>query len=300
MLIDNLNITTDTLSNELTKIKRVHLSVLRLDKIHPIISGNKLFKLHYFLETNMEKPNQVITFGGAYSNHLTATAYACKIQGIPCTGIVRGEKPTKLSHTLLDCIRNGMQLRFISRSDYELKDSANFISSLEKEFDNCMIIPEGGYHLLGAKGAALIMNYVTDTSSHICCATGTATTIAGLMLGKKEHQQIIAIPVLKGMLDIEERIGYLTGKKIDQKDLHIEYGYHFGGYAKKNVELINFMNNIYQQFQLPTDFVYTAKMMYAVFDLISKDFFAPGSKIVCIHTGGLQGNLSLSKTALTF
>lgn len=301
MLPDNLNITTDCLHNRLLKEKQVSLSVLRLDKIHPVISGNKLFKLYYFLgPANMEKAKQIVTFGGPYSNHLVATAYACKIKNIPCTGIVRGERPRELSHTLQDCINYGMQLKFISRHDYNLKDTEDFIKSIKKETGDCIIIPEGGYHPLGAKGASLIMNYVKDTSTHICCACGTATTMCGLLIGKKDHQQIIGIPVLKGIMDMEYRIKYLTGKNFSNNQLDIEYGYHFGGYAKKNAALISFMNNIYHEFELPTDFVYTAKMIYAVFDLVSNNFFAKGSEIVCIHTGGLQGNLSLQETALTF
>lgn len=301
MLLDNLNITTDTLHNRLLKEKQVSLSVLRLDKIHPVISGNKLFKLYYFLEASkMEKIRPVVTFGGAYSNHLVAAAYACKLYQVPCTGIVRGERPAALSHTLLDCISYGMLLQFISRQDYDFKDTADFKNSIEKEIGDCITIPEGGYHSLGATGASLIMNYVKDTSTHICCAAGTATTMAGLLLGKKEYQQVIGIPVLKGMADIIDSIEYLTGRKFENKDLHIEYEYHFGGYAKKNTALLSFMNNIYEQFQLPSDFVYTGKMLYAIFDLISNNFFAKGSEIVCIHTGGLQGNLSLPKNALTF
>lgn len=301
MLFDNSNITSDILRNELLEAKQVSLSVLRLDKIHPVISGNKLFKLYYFIEqSNIENEKPVITFGGAYSNHLVATAYACKIKNIPCTGIVRGERPGELSYTLQDCINYGMKLKFISRHDYDHKDRIDFLKTIEKEMGDCVIIPEGGYHSLGAKGASLIMNYVQDACTHICCASGTATTLAGLLTGKKQHQQIIGIPVLKGISDMENRIEYLTGRKFSNEDLRIEYGYHFGGYAKKNAALISFMNNIYNQFQLPTDFVYTAKMLYAVFDLVSNNFFAKGSEVVCIHTGGLQGNLSLPGSALTF
>lgn len=301
MLPDNLNIATDTLHNRLLKEKQVSLSVLRLDKIHPVISGNKLFKLHYFLEqANMENARPVITFGGAYSNHLVATAYACKLRQVSCTGIVRGERPAALSPTLKDCINYGMELQFISRQEYDNKDTGGFIKNIKNEKGDYIIIPEGGYHPLGAKGASLIMNYVKDNTTHICCAAGTATTMAGLLIGKKQHQQIIAIPVLKGITDMEHRIEYLTGKKFNKEQLDIEYEYHFGGYAKKHATLIHFMNDMYARFKLPTDFVYTAKMLYAIFDLIGNNFFAKGSEIVCIHTGGLQGNLSLPQTALTF
>jgi 1-aminocyclopropane-1-carboxylate deaminase len=301
LLPNNLNITTDTLHNRLTKEKQVSLSVLRLDKIHPVISGNKLFKLHYFLPQSTDDTiRPVVTFGGAYSNHLVAAAYVCKIKNIPCTGIVRGEVPTQISPTLQNCIEYGMNLQFISRYDYDKKKEADFLKRISIENEGAIIIPEGGYHPPGAKGASLIMKYVKNSSTHICCASGTATTIAGLLLGKKEHQQIIGIPVLKGITDMEQRLEYLTGKKFNPQQLNIKYGYHFGGYAKKNPALISFMNAIYDQFQLPTDFVYTAKMMYAVFDLISNNYFAKGSEIVCIHTGGLQGNLSLPQNALSF
>ncbi len=281
----------------LTKEKNIVLQVLRLDTVHPIISGNKIFKLHYFLDDPENK--MVVTFGGAYSNHLVATAFACNQKNTRCIGIVRGEKPKELSHTLKDCIHYGMQLRFITRNEYDKKESPEFINSLKNEYGDCIIIPEGGYDKKGALGAAAIIEHIDDSFTHICCAIGTATTVAGLLLKSRNHQKVIGIPVLKGMAGIEERIFYLTGKNYKEQ-LHIEANYHFGGYAKKNAELIEFMNELYHQHQLPTDFVYTAKMMYAVTDLIKKGFFEPGSKICCVHTGGLQGNLSLSKGTLTF
>ena len=278
--------------------KAVELKVLRLDKTHPIISGNKIFKLHYFLNERENKP--VITFGGAYSNHLAAAAYACKEKNIECIGIVRGEKPAILSHTLQHCITYGMQIQFISRAEYDIKDSEGFIAAFKNKYGDCTFIPEGGYDIKGAKGAATIMDYVSNDATHICCAVGTATTIAGLLMNIQPQQKIIAFPALKGMNDIEKRVGLLTEGKFNQQQLQIENGYHFGGYAKKTADLISFMNKLYKDYQLPTDFVYTAKMMFGVMDMIEKNFFANGSKICCIHTGGLQGNLSLGKNTLTF
>ena len=284
----------------LVQQKKVILSVLRLDKTHPVISGNKLFKLHYFLEPIPDSADKtIITFGGAFSNHLVATAYACKIKKLACIGIVRGEKPLQLSPTLQHCTAYGMQLHFISRNEYEKKDTGGFLNKIYDQYGNCLIIPEGGYHVAGAKGAGQIMKLVDDDATHICCAAGTATTLAGLLLCVKPHQQIIGIPVLKGLRDIEDRIAFLNGT-VNTKQLHIHHQYHGGGYAKKNATLIDFMNTLFNQYQLPTDFVYTAKMMYGIMDLIQRDFFPAGSKIVCIHTGGLQGNLSLQKGTLTF
>lgn len=278
------------------------LQVLRLNEVHPIISGNKLFKLHYFLERLKLKPSakKVITFGGAYSNHLVATAYACKINNIECTGIVRGEAPEALSYTLQHCIEYGMQLQFTSRETYSHKEDTDFIQHLKQQHGDCIIIPEGGYDITGAKGASLISKWIAHDITHICCAAGTATTAAGLLLNIQPHQQVILFPVLKGMSDIPDRVDYLTEGHFNKKQLHIADGYHFGGYAKKTGELIQFINTLYNGQQLPTDFVYTGKMMYGVMDLIQKDFFAAGSKLCCIHTGGLQGNLSLPAGTLTF
>lgn len=301
MLLNTQDIQCEQLQDELLESKSVSLHVLRLDKIHPVVSGNKLFKLHYFLEeAKLTSQKTILTFGGAYSNHLVATAFACKENSLKSIGIVRGEKPLQLSHTLQECISFGMQLKFISREKYADKENNLFTTALINEFGDCIVIPEGGYHNKGAKGAALIMELIDDAVTHICCAVGTVTTVAGLLMNSKPNQQITAIPVLKGMNDIEERINYLTGNKSYLTQLHIENNYHFGGYAKGNKELFDFMNSFYTQHQIATDFVYTGKMIYAVYDLINKNHFPPGSKIVCIHTGGLQGNLSLPNGTLTF
>ena len=301
MLFDNSNIKVDHLESQLLDQLGIELSVLRLDLIHPIISGNKLFKLFYFLQDAEKFPQkQIITFGGAYSNHLVATAYACKLNGLKSVGIVRGEKPINLSHSLENCLGYGMQLKFISRQEYDRKEDDFFQKDLLKEFGEAVIIPEGGYNALGAKGAALIIDHVDPNATHICCALGTATTVAGLLSAKRNEQQLIAIPVLKGLEHIHKRITHLLPNKKNDNIIQIENNYHFGGYAKYSPELITFMNELYKKYQLPTDFVYTAKMFFAVFDMLNKKQFARGSKIVCIHTGGLQGNLSLPVNSLIF
>jgi 1-aminocyclopropane-1-carboxylate deaminase len=302
MLLDILNIEINKLENELFNEKQISLFVIRLDKIHPIVSGNKLFKLHYFLQDAILSSHKtIITFGGAYSNHLAATAYACKIEGLKSIAIVRGEKPLRLSHTLQFCLDNEMQLKFIDRNNYAKKHETDFLNNIKAEFGESIIIPEGGYHPLGAKGAALIMEALKEKDfTHICCATGTATTIAGLLLNTASNQQIISIPILKGMADINERVLFLTENKANLNQLKILPDYHFGGYAKSSPELFAFMNLLYEQYKLPTDFVYTGKMLFGVFDSIKKNIFPKGSTIACLHTGGLQGNLSLSGGTLIF
>lgn len=297
---DIKNSATDCIKNELISSKQISVSIIRFDQLHPVVSGNKLFKLYYFLQ-NYQAGSTLVTFGGAYSNHLVATAFACKEKNIPCIGFVRGEKPASLSKTLIECINYGMQLKFLDRALYNNKETECFINELKNAYgQNIMIVPEGGYHPMGAKGASLMMNAVSQDATHICCASGTATTFAGLLLKKQSHQQVVAIPVLKGMHDFEKRLQYLTGRTFGGTDLFIADAYHFGGYAKKTPQLLAFMNQLYQDFNIPTDFVYTGKMMFAVMDLIEKDFFPAGSNIVCVHTGGLQGNNSLPENTLTF
>lgn len=301
MLFDISNAGIDPLKNDLFDKKQVSVSVLRLDKIHPVVSGNKLFKLHYFLQEALQSAHKtILSFGGAYSNHLAATAYACSVLGLKSIGVVRGEEPALLSHTLQQCTRDGMHLKFISRKQYAEKKEPALIQSLLDAFGKCTVVPEGGFHPLGAKGAALIMELIREEYTHTCTAAGTASTLAGLLLGAGVSQKIIGIPVLKGMTDVEERIIHLTGYENLPGNLELLDGYHFGGYAKKTGELIQFMNQCWQQYQLPLDFVYTAKMFYAITDCIKNDHFPKGSNIICLHTGGLQGNLSLPANTLIF
>ncbi len=302
MLFDISNAVIETLNDKLFLQKQVRLSVLRLDKIHPVVSGNKLFKLYYFLEEAAQSSHKtILSFGGAYSNHLAATAFACRALQLKSIGIVRGEQPAHLSPTLQQCMNDGMQLKFITRQQFAEKENGAFTSSLQNEFGDCVIVPEGGYHPSGANGAALIMDIPGCRNySHICTATGTGTTLAGLLKAAAPSQTIVALPVLKDMKDIEERIAYLTGNKDPFKNLQLLNDYHFGGYAKKTETLIQFMNKCWQQFHLPLDFVYTAKMLFGIIDRIKDGYFPPGSNILCLHTGGLQGNKSLPLHTLLF
>jgi len=301
MLFDISKAEIEILNDELFTKKQVSFSVLRLDKIHPVVSGNKLFKLRYFLEEAIASEQKaILTFGGPWSNHLAATAYACHSVGLKSIGIVRGEEPVSLSFTLQQCIAYGMQLKFVPRQVYALKEDPSFTSSLKKEYGECCIVPEGGYHPTGAQGAALIMELATNKNySHICTASGTATTLAGLLTATTAGQTIVGIPVLKDMTDTNARIQYLAGEKA-RGNLQLLNDYHFGGYAKKTPELLRFMNECWIKYHLPLDFVYTAKMLYGVTDSIRNDRFVKGSDILCLHTGGLQGNKSLPLNTLLF
>ena len=300
LLNETENITINSLQSELFDKNKLSVSMLRLDTIHPIVSGNKIFKLYYFLEEAKNSNDKlIITFGGAYSNHLAATAYACKEAGLKCIGFVRGEKPKELSQTLLFCLENGMQLEFISRELYKKINEEKFHKELKKKYGDHTLIPEGGFSRKGANGAKLICKYFNSKNfSHVCCAVGTATTLAGLINGSNKETEIIGFSVLKNLNDTEERLTFLGVES--SKKYSVIHDYHFGGYAKKNTELISFINSFYDDNKIPLDFVYTGKMMFGVYDLIKRKYFPEGSNILCIHTGGLQGNKSLPEEMLKF
>jgi 1-aminocyclopropane-1-carboxylate deaminase/D-cysteine desulfhydrase-like pyridoxal-dependent ACC family enzyme len=297
--IENLKVGITEIYDDVLLREKITLSLLRLDEIHPVISGNKIFKLHYFLQQAISSKKKLITFGGAFSNHLAATAAACRSYRLQCMGIVRGEKPSSLSPILSYCIKQGMQLQFISRGSYNEKTQESFIRKLQVKFGDHVLIPEGGFSKEGVQGAAKIYSYIGSKNyTHICCSLGTATTMAGLLSAARPSQQIIGFSALRN-LDFEERIRFLLGD-VPAKNYCFTSDYHFGGYARSTNELINFMNTFYQSYSVPLDFVYTGKMMFGVFDLIDKNYFAPNSQILCIHTGGLQGNCSLLPRALNF
>ena len=290
----------DELYDPLFSKQEIRVFIARLDLVHPVVSGNKLFKLTYFLEEARYKKLPVLSFGGAYSNHLVALAWYCNALKIACTGVVRGEAASTLSHTLKACKHYGMKLIFVSRENYTDKDSPDWVQRNVPDALNSIVIPEGGYDPSGALGASQIMNALKSMeASHICTAIGTATTLAGLCAAAEDHQSIIGVPALKNMNDISERIQHLLP---DQKYTQPIIWEHqlAPGYAKWNDTLLNFMNRFYNQHHIPTDFVYTAKMLHTVLEKIAAGFFEPGSRIVCLHTGGLQGNDSLPEGKLVF
>lgn len=295
--LDNAALQSLNLSEFL--LKDLKIDILRLDKIHPVVSGNKWFKLKYYFEDARKKNyNTVLTFGGAWSNHIIATAYISKCFNFHTIGVIRGERPLKLSHTLLDAIDRGMTLEFINRGLYSRKNDDSFKKILEEKFGHVYFIPEGGAGIPGIKGSKEILNLTeTECYSHIICCIGTGTMYAGLVDSSLPEQEVIGIPVLKGIKFFPEQITENQQKKDNCK---IIYDYHFGGYAKKTGELIQFMNNFYLQTGIPTDFVYTGKLIFALSDLVSKNYFPAGSKILAIHSGGLQGNGSLPEGTLLF
>lgn len=290
-LPDISKITTDKIQFPIWVEKRIELDMLRLDKIHPVVSGNKWFKLKYHLEKfKAGSFNGLLTFGGAWSNHIVAAACACFRQKIKSVGIIRGEKPANLSFTLQDALNFNMELKFIPRELYKKKKSEFFLEKIKAEYPGFYIVPEGGAGAEGEKGAGEILKLFNTTGyTHIVCDIGTATTFKGIAQTALPGQQVTGIVVLKGWEEMNNWPGTI-----------IFYDYHFGGYAKHQPLLIDFMNDFYRHTGIPTDFVYTGKLVYAVNDLVKKDFFPEGSKVLVIHSGGLQGNTSLPAGTLIF
>jgi len=266
----------------------IKLSIKREDLIHPTVSGNKFRKLkHNLEEARLQNKKTLLTFGGAFSNHIAATAAAGKEFGFKTIGIIRGEELQQkiLENPTLrfaqDC---GMSLNFMSRSDFRRKDSEEFIDSLKSQYEHFYLIPEGGTNYLAVKGCEEILSQADSEFDFICCSAGTGGTVSGLINSALAHQKVLAFSALKGDFLTKE-----IHKFAKRKNWELMSNYHFGGYAKITEELIAFINNFKNQFEIPLDPIYTGKLMFGILDLISKGHFPRNSRILAIHTGGLQG-----------
>ena len=276
---------------------QLQVDVLRLDEIHPIVSGNKWFKLKYYLQNAQVNHKETIaSFGGPYSNHLVALAFASKEYNLKSIGYVRSNEDEPITPTLQEAMNYGMDLKFLGRNNFQV-----FKNELlqNNQTNGTYFVDEGGYGTLGAKGAATILsNEKTNSYSHIICAVGTGTMMAGLINAAKPNQHVIGIPVLKNEATIRDEITQLiTIKKIPFTVLH---DFHLGGYAKTNQAQFDFMNLLWQTEKIPTDIIYTSKLFMAVKSLMDTNYFSPAAKILIIHSGGLQGNRSLPAGTLLF
>ena len=298
LFTEKLRPKVDILQFALLRQKNIEADVARLDLLDPVISGNKWFKLKEYLEDAFkENKTSIVTFGGSFSNHIIATAALCKKYGITSVGIIRGEQPKILSATLKNAAEWGMNLFFLERGRYKSKEIPQ---SIQEKYPNVYIINEGGYGLLGMKGAASILKLLGSKKyTHILTAVGTGTTLAGLVESSEEEQQVIGISSMKNNFELENQINHLLSKE-NKNRFQLLHDYHFGGYAKYNNELLQFMNEWYLTTNIPSDFVYTAKLFFAFSNLTQEDYFPAGSKVLLIHSGGLQGNNSLKNGTLIF
>tara|TARA_B100001109_G_scaffold255725_1_gene260366 strand:- start:4647 stop:5561 length:915 start_codon:yes stop_codon:yes gene_type:complete len=270
--------------------KHLQVFVKRDDLIHPEISGNKWRKLKYNIEEVVQKNKVgILTFGGAYSNHIVATAVACQLAGIACIGVIRGDEFKTLNPSLQQAQNAGMKLHFVSRAEYALKTEMIFLNSLKEKFEDFFMVPEGGSNDLGVKGCQELLDEIKQPFDYLLCAAGTGTTAAGIYRGMTKGS-LVVFPALKGAEKLEQDIRHLAGEANRNVQLNLLTDYHFGGYAKIESELIEFVEQFYKDFSIPLDLVYTAKMAFGFWDLLKKDFFKEGSEVLLVHTGGIQGN----------
>ncbi len=303
----SLNLTDNIKTSPLQRLQspfleqaNVQLYVKRDDLIHPLFGGNKWRKLKYNL--NYAKENQydtLLTFGGAWSNHIYATAAAGKHFGFNTIGLIRGEEHTPLNATLSFARDCGMQLHYVNRAEYRQKKEAAFLKKIKQQFGHIYILPEGGSNSLAIKGCAETVREISDEMDKpfdiICCASGTGATLAGLISAIKPSQSAIGFSALKGGEFLNHEVeAFLNPKNIKlnsaSKNWRIETNFHFGGYAKIDDDLIKFMSEFQSLYNFALDAVYTGKMFYGLFELIKSKTIKPGTSIVAVHSGGLQGN----------
>lgn len=268
--------------------KKVELALKREDLLHPFISGNKYRKLKYnLLEASHKGYTTVLTFGGAYSNHIAATSFAAFNKRIKSVGIIRGEELEHIwqqNATLKSAQENGMFLKFVSREDYRRKGSNQFLSDLKKEFGDFYLLPEGGTNELAIKGCEEILTPTDKEFSIICTCVGTGGTLSGLVNSSLGHQNVLGFSALKG-----DFLNSNIQKMTTNNRWKLITDYHFGGYGKITPQLVKFINDFKEKTHIPLDPIYTGKMMYGLLDMIQRDTFVPGTKILAVHTGGLQG-----------
>lgn len=283
----------------------ISLWMKREDELHPHISGNKFRKLKYNLEEAVDRGyHTLLTFGGAYSNHISALAYAGKMNGLKTIGVIRGDelalRPELVSENpTLSLAKNlGMQLEFVSRDLYKSRHKEEFIDLLRDRFGEFYLVPEGGTNALAIKGCEEILNEDDRAFDYICVSVGTGGTMTGLINSAGVGQKVLGFPSLKGDF-LREEIDKIA---IHRENWSLVNDYHFGGYAKINEKLISFINQFYRSTTIPLDPVYTGKMMYGLVDMIRNKRFEKNSRILAIHTGGLQGihgmNQKLTKKKL--
>ncbi|MCS7017510.1 MAG: pyridoxal-phosphate dependent enzyme [Cytophagales bacterium] len=270
------------------------VSVLRLDLLHPHIHGNKWFKLKYNLQqAQVEGKTTLLTFGGAYSNHLRATAAAGHYFGFHTIGYVRGEPTASLNPVLQFACQMGMELRYLSRNDYRsIHQQQDMLAWLQVRFpnecfDDCYILPEGGSNALAIKGCAEIWQYVSENFDYALCACGTGCTLAGLVLGNPDVK-VLGVSVLKGNFltaTVQQLLTEVPPPRVGHWEVIEDY--HFGGYARTTPALNNFIRDFMSRYHIPLEPVYTGKLFYALTDLLCKKYFADGSRLLILHTGGI-------------
>ena len=274
----------------------ITLWVKRLDLVHPLVSGNKWYKLKYnLLAAKEEGATTILSFGGAYSNHIHALAAACQMLGFASIGVIRGEPHTPLNATLQFAQACGMQLHYLNRADYRLKHTHLIQQQLKTEYGNPYIVPEGSSNALALKGVAELITELGDDYDRLCCACGSGGTLAGLIAGLAGRKQLEGFAALKGagFLSTDVQRLLAEGAYADPKNWHINLDYHFGGFAKTTPQLLAFIQQFEAEHGIPLEPLYTGKLFYGLFERITAGAYPPGTRIIALHSGGLQGRDSL-------
>jgi len=274
----------------LNKVHNVYM--LRLDLIHGELHGNKYFKMKYnLIEAKKQKHDTLLTFGGAYSNHIHATAAAGKLFGFKTIGVIRGEEHLPLNPTLKFAVQKGMRLHYVSRGEYRNKTTYEFQNNLRQLFGNIFIIPEGGTNINAIKGCTEIPELISINYNCLCVASGTAGTLSGIAAGTKNENKVLGFAVLKngGFLINNAKHLLNSFSNIEHNNWSINLDYHFGGYAKISYPLIKFIDEFQKINGIPLDPIYTGKMIYGIYDLFLQEYFNEQDSVIAIHTGGIQG-----------
>jgi 1-aminocyclopropane-1-carboxylate deaminase len=275
-----------------TKATKVELFIKRDDLLDPLISGNKWRKLKYNLfELQQSGKKGIVTFGGAFSNHLHAVAAAGQRFGFETVGIVRGERASNPSPTILACEKMGMRLHFVGREQYREKENDPMLAQLLSQYPEYMLLPEGGANELALKGCAEIMDEIETEFDYLCVACGTGATLAGIAQKLPPPTKLLGFPVLKGAEKSILEMANKSNFEPSTLNLELKSDYHFGGYAKHNDILLTFIQAFESETGVLLEQVYTGKLLFGICDLASKGYFPSGSMIVALHTGGLQGRL---------
>lgn len=274
----------------------IRLLVKREDRNHPFISGNKWWKLKYNIEEALKQHRTVLTFGGAYSNHIYAVAAAAKEHGLSSIGIIRGEETLPLNATLSFAMANGMHLHYVSREEYRQKHDPEFVQMLHERFGEFYLIPEGGTNNLAVRGCAEFASEILlpIDFDHLLIPVGTGGTMAGIVCGLQGQRKVTGVPVLKNGEFLKTWIDKLireSPKPAAYENWALLTSYHHGGYAKVTNELLDFIKTIKAEHDLPLEHVYTGKLLWAVMKEIETGQFTRGTTVLAVHTGGLQGSL---------
>lgn len=274
------------LKSDFLSSKEIKLYIKRDDLLHPLISGNKFRKLKFTLE-KAKNYNGIISFGGAYSNHIYSLAAAGDIYNIPTIGLIRGDEHKELNSTLSFAREKGMKLIYVPREEYRLREDESYLKLLSERYPNWLIIPEGGTNTDGVRGCEEVLKEITVDYNVVCLPVGSGGTISGVINSSSDNVKVLGFPALKKSDYLKDVV--LSHLIEERGNWGFIQDYHFGGYAKMKPELLTFVKGFKEEFGVLLDPIYTGKMMFGIFDLIDKDFFEPGTSIIAIHTGGLQG-----------